>query len=109
MFPNVSYNITFVLSVLENLLITAIPIIFSYIVYSLHIICYIGIACIMQYTHTSELLVSGLIHILATISVMFLKHKNNFRDMKRLVLHTCIFKCNSLLLLHSCYMETIDT
>ena len=85
------------LSVLENLLITDIPIIFSYIfnyiVYSLHIICYIGLACVMQYTHSSELLMSGLIHILSTISVMFLKHENNFWDMKRLinVLHSCIF------------------
>ena len=39
----------------------------------------------MQYTHTSELLVSGLIRILPTISVMFLKHENNFLDMKRLI------------------------
>ena len=84
-FPNVSYDIALVLSVLENLLITAIPIIFSYIAYSLHIICYIGLACVMQYTHPSELLVSGLIHILSTIGVMFLKHENNFRDMNRLV------------------------
>ena len=38
-FPNVSYDIAFILSVLENLLITAIPIIFSYVVFSLHIIC----------------------------------------------------------------------
>ena len=49
----------------------------------------------MQHTHPSELLVSGLIHILPTISVMFLKHELNFRDMKRLInaLHmpTCIF------------------
>ena len=51
----------------------------------------LGLACIMQYTHPSELLVSGLIHILSTISVMFLKHDNNFRDMNRLILHTCIF------------------
>ena len=41
----------------------------------------------MQYTHTSELLVSGLnpIEIMYTISVMFLKHENNIRDMKRLI------------------------
>ena len=45
----------------------------------------------MQYTHPSDLLVSGLIHILSTISVMFLKHEKNFRDMNRLVLYTCIF------------------
>ena len=37
----------------------------------------------MQYTHPSELLVSGLIHILSTIGVMFLKHENNFRHMNR--------------------------
>ena len=106
-FHNVSYNITFVLSVLENVPITAIPIIFSYIftyiVFSLHIICYLGLACVLQYTHTSELLMSGLIHILSTISVMFLKHENNFRDMKRLinVLHTCIFYA-----IH-CYLYTV--
>ena len=100
-FHNVSYDIALVLSVLENLLITAIPIIFSYIVYSLHIICYIGLACVMQYTHPSELLVSGLIHILSTIGVMFLNHENNFRDMNHLVLHACIFYA-----IH-CYCSTV--
>ena len=44
-FPNVSYDIALVLSVLENLLIAAIPIIFSYIVYSLYIICYMLYMC----------------------------------------------------------------
>ena len=50
-FPNVSYNIIFMLTVLEDLLITAIPIIifytFTYIVYSLHKIYYIRLCKII--------------------------------------------------------------
>ena len=68
---------------------------FIYIVYSLHILCYLCHACVMHYTHTSDLLVRGVIPVLyaTCISVMFLKEENNFRHMKRLinVLHTCIF------------------
>ena len=39
--------------------------------------------------------------IIIIISVMFLKHENNFRDMNRLVLYTCIFNA-----IH-CYRYTV--